>query len=188
MALKRIFSMTALACLSVAAACGGGGGDSGVVSGGSSTITASFVAGETNPQAGSVSMAQDSVSGDVVTIRIRVTDTQGIYGAAFDVIYDPATTTYVGWAPGTLLEQGGNAPNYTVSSPQAGRVVVGASRTGNVSAVNAVGTAVLLRLSFRARQTGSSPINFQAASLSDAQVPPQALLGIHWSGGLLVGG
>jgi hypothetical protein len=169
------------------AACGGGGdgGGGGVVGGPSSNISASFAADEPAPGTGAISMAQLSAVGDTVTVNVRVTDTNGVYGAAFDAIYDPALVRFEDWSPGTLLEQGGHSPNYTVEVPQAGRVVVGASRSGNVSGANAVGSPALLRLVFRATAVGSSQISFQAASLIDDQFPPQDIPGMSWFGGSL---
>jgi len=168
----------------VAACSGGGGGD--VVTGGpSSGISASFVAEQPAPGAGAISMVQYTAVGDLVTVNLRVTDTNGVYGAAFDVVYNPSLVRYEDWASGVLLEQGGHSPNYTVQVPQAGRVVVGASRNGDVSGANAVGSRVVIRLVFRATAVGSSPISFQAPSLIDDQFPPQEISGTSWFGGSL---
>ena len=169
------------------AACGGGGdgGGDAVTSGPSSALKASFVAEQLSPGSGAISMAQYTAVGDLVTVNFRVTDTNGVYGSAFDVIYNPALVRYEDWASGVLLEQGGQSPNYTIQVPQAGRVVVGASRNGNVSGANAVGTRVLVRLVFRGTAVGSSPISFQAASLIDDQFPPEEITGTSWFGGTL---
>ena len=185
--IKRTRWAVLLGLVSLVAACGGGGDGGGdtVVTGPSSGISASFVAERPAPGAGTVSMVQYTAVGDVVTVNLRVTDTNGIYGAAFDVVYDPSRVRYEDWASGVLLEQGGHSPNYTVQVPQAGRVVVGASRNGAVSGVNAVGSRVMIRLVFRATAVGSSQISFQAASLIDDQFPPEDITGTSWFGGSL---
>ena len=171
--------------IAVGAACGGGGGGGGVVRG-AARFDASFVADQGPPASGTVSMAEDSVVGDVVTLRVDVTDAVGIYGAAFDVAYDPESVSFRDWAPGTLLEQDGNAPNYTVVALQNGTVVVGASRTGAVSGVDAVGSRTLVRIVFEAKRAGTTPISFRSESVTDDDVPPGEIPGLSWFGGSLV--
>jgi hypothetical protein len=169
---------------SLATAACGGGGDGGTIG---SDIAASFVPDQPSPGAATVNMTWDSSIGDTATLQVRVTNTDDVYGAAFDVVYDPSRVTFVTWAPGALLESGGHVPNYAVNSPEPGRVVVGASRKGNVSGVDVVGSRVLIRLVFRVTEVGSSAVAFQAASLIDAALPPQDISGTTWFGGALVG-
>ena len=165
------------------AACGGGGGGSGggVVS---PSLSASFLPDTPNPGANSVSMAEGAASGDVVTVQVRVTDTNDVYGAAFDVTWnDPSIAQYLGWSPGTLLEEGGNVPNYTVEGSVPGRVVVGAARSGNVSGVDVSGTRVLIALDFRLLRTALTPAVFTAnPQLYDSQLQPIA---VSWHAGSL---
>jgi hypothetical protein len=172
-----------LSLVATTVACGGGGGSgSGVVT---SNLTPSFVADQVDASGGAVSMTGDSIVGDVITIGILVTDVNDIYGAAFDVTYDPAIAAFQGWAPGTLLEQDGNRPNYAVDAPQPGAVVVGASRTGNVPGVKA-GGKTLIRLTFRVLQPGSARLSFRFASITDNRIPPEEIPGLSWFGGSLV--
>jgi hypothetical protein len=179
-ALKTII----LSVVATTVACGGGGegGGGNVVT---SNLTPSFVSDQVDAGGGIVSMTEDSVVGDVITIGILVTDAEEIYGAAFDLAYDPTVATFQGWAPGTLLEQGGNPPNYTVDAPRAGTVVVGASRTGNVPGVIA-GGRTLIRLTFKVLQPGNARLSFRSASLTDSRIPPEEIPGLSWFGGSLV--
>jgi hypothetical protein len=175
-----------LSLLTSTLACGGGGGaggDGGVVT---SNLTPSFVADPVDAGGGAVSMAEASVAGDLITVAIQVRDADDIYGAAFDITYDPSMATYDGWAPGTLLEQDGNVPNYAVEAPQAGTIVVGASRTGNVPGVEAGKGSTLVRLTFRVLQPGNSRISFRSASLTDNKIPPGEIVGLSWVGGSLI--
>jgi len=171
-----------LSLVATTVACGGGGSGSNVVT---SNLTPSFVSDPTDGGGGLVSMTEDSVAGDVITIGILVRNAEEIYGAAFDLTYDPAMAAYQGWAPGTLLEQGGNRPNYTVDAPRAGTVVVGASRTGNVPGVKA-GGRTLIRLTFKVLQPGNARLSFRSASLTDNRIPPEEIPGLSWFGGSLV--
>jgi hypothetical protein len=136
-------------------------------------------------------MLEGSKSGDTVTVRVAVTNTTAIYGAAFDVTYDATKVTYVSWSAGTLLEQGGHTPTYQValSDPSnPGRVVVVVSRNGNVGTVNASGTVDAVRLTFRVRAKGASRGEFGLSPvLYDGQAPPQPKAGINWTAGTFQG-
>jgi len=166
-------------------ACGGGGGTDEVVGsgGGSSTLTLAFTPTQPSPGPNTVSAARQSSSGNTVTLAVNVTDTNNIYGAAFDLVFDPSVAQFVSWSAGSLLETGGQSVNYIVDQPSSSRLVVGISRTGNAPTVNASGTQPLVRLTFRAIQTGSGALAFQNAALVDNQ--PADLPGISWAGGTL---
>jgi cohesin domain-containing protein len=178
---------TLVAVLVAATACGGGGGssDGGTVNGNQSTVVATFQADEPSPPANSVALAQGSASGNLVTVRVNVWGVNGVYGGAFDLTYDSSKFDYVSYSAGTLLEQGGNTPNYSVGVPQAGRVVVGASRTGSTSA-NASGQAII-QVTFRAKVAGSAPVTIENMQLYNSQNPPQPIGGISWFAGTLTG-
>jgi len=167
-------------------ACGGGGGGD-VVRGPSSNLEASFTAAMTNPGANTVNMGAGTAADDHVTVRVRVTDTSGVYGAAFDLIYNPIMVEYIDWSPGSFLEQGGQTPNYTVQEQQPGRVVVGVSRTGNAGGATATGSPVLVDVVFRVIQAGNSNVTIQNGVLTNNQIPPGALSGIVWFGGYVTG-
>jgi len=140
-----------------------------------------------NPGANTVNMGPGNAVDDHVTERVRVTDTSGVYGAAFDLIYNPIMVEYVDWAPGSFLEQGGQTPNYTVQEQAPGRVVVGVSRTGNVGGATATGSPVLVDVLFRVIQAGNSNVTVQNGVLTNNQIPPGALSGIVWFGGYVTG-
>ena len=186
--MKRILTglLAVFVCLS--AACGGGsGGGGGAGPGPGGGLAAGFVADEPSPGSDTVNSGQGNASNDLVTVLVNVTDTNGIYAAAFDLLYDSAQVTYVGWTPGTLLEQGGNAVIYDVGTPQSGQLVVSASRQGNVPGANVSGTRAVVGLTFRVEQVGNSPISFQSNTLLDGQQQPQPIPGIAWFGGTLTG-
>ncbi len=183
MMMKRVFLVVFIGFIAVTVACSGSS-DGGIITG--PTISASFVPEEPNPGTGAVSMAQSTATGDRVTVAVNITDTNGIFGAAFDVAYDVSLGSFETSSPGTILEQGGNVPNYVVNSSQPGRLFIGVSRTGNVSTVNATGTQPLIKLTFRVLQTGAGQVSFQASpALTDDLVQP--LPGVVWFGGALAG-
>ncbi len=185
--MKRIPTFVLVVLASVAVACGGGGGGStgGVVGPSGGPLSATFIPDQPSPGNQTVAMAAGSASGDAFTVLVNVTGVSDVYGAAFDVDFNPSYVDYVGYSAGSLLEQGGVVVNYTVASPQAGSVVVGASRTGNVPGVDVTTSQTLVRLTFRVKTQGSFPLTFGNAALLDSGVHPVA--GLIWYGGSLKG-
>jgi hypothetical protein len=177
-----------LILLTASLACGGGGGGGGSESssvsgggGGSGSLTAFFSPDNVAPGADSVTMAEGTLSGNRVTVDVNVTDTNNVYGAAFDITFDNSMMQFDSWSPGNLLESGGHTPNYIVDQPTGGRLVVAASRVGGVSPVNAVGSRALIRLTFRATQPGTGIVAFQNGTIQDDT--PQDLPNLTWDGG-----
>lgn len=171
-----------------ASACGGGGGsDSGGTGGSPTAPGAVFVADQFTPGANTVAMAQGTKTGDVVAVKVNLTDTNSVYGMAFEVSFDETKVAYVGYTKGTALEAGGTLTNYQVNgSAQPGRVVVGVSRTGS-TATNISGTKTAISLSFRVKDFGNFPIAFENGVVTDAQSTPQPLPGMLWFAGTLQG-
>ena len=110
----------------------------------------------------------------------------GIFGASFDVVFDSTMASFVGWAPGDLLEQSGVSVTYLVNEPEEGRVAIGATRQA-ASTTDATGTVSLIRLTFQTTQVGNSIVGFENQALLDGQRPPQPIVGMSWFGGSLVG-
>ncbi len=186
----RVMTIVVLALAAVTPGCGGGGGGTSQGSGGSvipPALAADFVPATVGSPDATVRMIKGTVSGDVVEVRVDLTGVSGFYGAAFEVTYDANRATYLGWSPGTILEQGGATPVYQVSQPAPGRVVVGAARSGDVPAVDVTAEQTLIRLNFRVTQTGSSSLSFVRQHLLDGLQPPQDIPGISWYGGTLLG-
>ena len=187
--MRRLLSILALVLVATLTACGGGsGGGGGPVSGpgpGSGTLNAQFTPDQPNPGADTLSLDEGSTAAELVTLEVQITETDGVYGAAFDLTYNAGVATFVNWAPGSVLEQGGQGPAYQVSATNPGRLVVGASRQGDVSGVDVNGTVTLIHLVFRMNQAGSSTAQLENASLLDDSLPPQAVPGLSIFGGTM---
>jgi len=184
----RLEPLLLLLALIIAPACGGGSGAS---PGGSPTpLAASFVPDQPNPGANNVAMAEGSKNNDVVTINVTLTDSSGVFATAFEVAYDDIHTAYLGFTPGSVFEQGGNNPNYTVNVSGAtnpGRIVVGVARTGSTS-TSVSGTKPVLGLQFRVKQAGVYPLAIENAAVYDSTEPdPQPIPGIAWFAGAVTG-
>jgi hypothetical protein len=170
------------------AACGGGGGDGGgsgtvVGGGGSSSLAASFTASQPSPGPDSVSLAEQGANGSTVTVRVNLTDVNGVYGALFDLTYPSNVADYAGYAAGTALEQGGQSVSYIIDEPTPGRLVVSVSRLGPVPGTDVSGTRALVDLIFQADNAGSGSVDFANMALVDANA--QDLAVAAWDGGSL---
>ena len=138
--MRRIHWTVAIAILTltVTISCGGGGGDSST-GGGSTIVAADFTPTDLNPGANTVTV-QGSASSNIVTLSAMVTGTAGVYGASFDLVFDPGVAEFAGHSPGNLLETGGQQVTYQVNAQQAGRVIVGVARTTGVGIAFTGGT------------------------------------------------
>ena len=183
--MNRVLTILVIAILAVGVACSSGGGSGGGIV--QSGLGAAFTPDEPTPGSDTVSASQGPVTGDVVTIDVLVTNTNNVYAAAFDLLYDSSMATYVGWSQGTLLEQGSNATSYDVDDTQVGRLVIGAQRVGSVNGADASGSVAVIRLSFRVTSVGNSVISFQSANLLDDQQFPQPISPLDWFGGVILG-
>lgn len=170
--------------LTTSFACGGGGDD--IASG---ILTARFTADDPTPPAASVSMQAGSSSATDFAVRIAVTDTNDVYGAAFDVTYPPALISYQSFdSAGSFLRDGGvgnTSLNFTVDAVSTpGRVIVVATRLAALPGVNVTGTRDLLVLRFRAR-TAFTPqaIAFDAAQPRVVRNSADAPIAVTWSSG-----
>ncbi len=165
--------------------CSGGSG-SGVIDKG---LTVDFTPDEPSPGSNTVSLALEDVSDDTATIGVDVTDTNGVFSAALDLIFDPTVAVFAGDSPGDLLESAGT-PIYLVSSPseanQTGRIVVGVSLPNGANPVDVTESATLVHLTFTVTQAGTSQVDFENEALHDEGAPPQDLTGIGWHGGAFI--
>lgn len=165
-------------------ACGkGAGGESGGNNGDSITTpstTIAFSADTTSPGSNSVYMAKNNITGDDLSIDIKVNNiSSGIYGTAFNVDFDSSKISYESYPEGSFLEQGGNSASYQMAlqSNNSGRLVIGIASQGDVSGVT--GSVTLITLKFRI--DGNSSISFSDNELRDSS--NQAISGINWYGG-----
>ncbi|MEW5807662.1 MAG: cohesin domain-containing protein [Acidobacteriota bacterium] len=148
------------------------------------SIVASFTAAKSTPDAMDVTLQKKSVSGDSFTVDVVITDVNGVYSAAFDLVYDGTILDYLNSTEGNFLKKDGASTSFIVD-PQTGRLVVGASRLGQVGGVDAVGNEVLMSIAFKVRKTGSTSISFENSSLLDANVT--SIQGVEWFGGTASG-
>lgn len=190
MCLTRILPI-AMLLVAVSVSCGGGSEQtsSAPVPGGgnnqSANISATVTPDEPNPSAKDVSMAQQpGGAGSTFALNVLVTQTNDIFGASFDVLYDPTQVNFLDWSEGNALESGGGLITYQVGSAQRGRLIVGISRSGAASGVDISSTSTLVQLVFEVTQAGSSAVSFDNAALHDSQL--NLIPGLSWHGATVV--
>lgn len=181
----KLGSWLVLLALVAAPACGGGG--SSADTGGSPTpLDASFVPDQPSPAANDVALALGANSNDVVTINVTLTGANGVFATAFEIVYDDIHTVYLGFSPGSVVEQGDSNPTYSVVAATPGRLVIVVSHTGSTT-TNVSGTSTVLGLQFRVKQAGVYPLVIENEILYDGQDPPQPIPGIEWFAGAVTG-
>ncbi len=193
--MTRAKQLGIVALVAAAVSCGGGGGSTGGTIGPSPTpVNASFSPDPGAPSPTSpltVTMAQGAVADDLVTVLLNVSGTDGVYGAAFDVVCDsadgcvPSSVDFVQPSAGSLLEQGGDVPNYTATPTAVWPVVIGASRSGSVGGVNVTTPQTIVKLTFRVKSKGTFKLKVQNAALIDNT--GHAIPGVGWYAGSLQG-
>ena len=168
--------------LTTSFACGGGG------DGATGVLTATFTPDTSTPGASTVAMLPGSTSATFFNVRITVTDTDDVYGAAFDITYPSTLIAYQSADNSTsFLRDGGLGTGqlfFKVDSSTAGRLIVSATRTGALPGVDVSGTRDLIVLRFQAR-TGfnAQPIRFDTGKPLEVRNSLAQPIAVTWSSG-----
>lgn len=177
--MRAAWILTAALGLVATAACGGGGGGGG----GPTTPTPPQATVELTVQgaaAPAIRLARGAGSGSTtLALEIRADSLASVYGLAFDLTYPSGLLRYDGVTEGGFLDGDGASTSLQVARVEAGRLVVGHSRLGDVGATT--GSGLLLTLRFTAVGPGTGSIAFARNRLFDAdgaEVP-----GVSWAGG-----
>ena len=135
--------------------CGGGGGGGDPI-----TFQIRFQP-SAPPAAGTVALQEGGFSssskGGAVFVAVVLTDTSGVFGTDFDLIYDVANFSFIRATEGTFLNANGTVPTELLvatqsETPTTERIIVGFFREGLAATdAGAVGQQVLLVLQFRPR-------------------------------------
>jgi hypothetical protein len=186
----KLGTVILLSVLVAAPACGGGGGSSPAAP----IVAASFTpdpSAPPTPGPKTAAMAQGPKANDVVTVNVTLTGANNVTATSFEVVYNNANTTYVGFTPGTAFEQGGATPKYEVNVPtlQPNRIFVSVTRNVADGSTNVSGTMTVVGLQFRVKQAGTYPLVVppsDAAVFDDSQ-PVLQIPGVAWYAGSVVG-
>lgn len=156
--------LAALLAVAAPACGGGGGGGGGVVQPG---LTPSFGASGTAASADGVRLVGGSVSGDEITLHVRVggpSTSQDLYSFVFDLVL--GDTTVASFVPnsetfGTALTLGAGQGSFVEATQQGNRVVVGVTKTsGGPGNGIAAGEPTVVSVRFRLLRAGTCAISF----------------------------
>jgi hypothetical protein len=167
----------AVAAISVAA-CGGGGGGGGGPTGPPPPATSIVF---TPAGGGNVLLASGAgTQGTTLTLEVRTTGIQDLYGIAFHLSYPVGALRFTGSTQGGVLDAGGTVPtSFQIVDSPPGNLVVGLTRLGKVSGTAASGTLMTLQLTAAASGSGTLAFSSNLASDSQGNVIP----GVAWAGG-----
>ena len=166
--LLRNGSLAALLLVGLGLGCSKGGGGNDVTP----CTPMLFSASLTSPAAGDVSLASSSASCDVVDIETRVTDLSGIFTVGFTLTYPSSAIEYQGFTAGALLYQGNppTAPQFFVTNPSPGTLVVSGTLFRPDSSVSAVGSATFITFHFVRVASGTQNVDFNMSGSITNQI------------------
>lgn len=98
-------------------------------------------------------------AGTRLEVEVRAAEVSGVFGLAFDLVFPPGLLSYQGFAGGDFLGADGAETSLQVSDTGGGRLIVGATRLGQVGAMT--GSGGVLTLVFQATSIGTGALTFQ---------------------------
>ena len=134
------------------------------------------------PGAGSIVMEKNTAlsTSDVLAIDIKAHQVGLVFGAAFDVEFDPAVIQFDGEVPGPLFNcDKSSVCRVKLITGNPAKLVIAASLVGSNTTQ---GDGTIVTLKFKAIGNGNSALNFKGNSLLDSDLKP---VKTNWSGGSL---
>ncbi|MFH1962654.1 MAG: cohesin domain-containing protein [bacterium] len=109
----------------------------------------------------------DAPTNQNVTVSILIDTVVGLYGASFDIIFDPSLLQGVNITEGNFLNQDGLQTAFlrTIDNKN-GKIIIGISRLEKAGGIN--GSGVLCSITFKTKGYGSSSLQFDNICLKDA--------------------
>lgn len=105
-------------------------------------------------------------AGNILLLQVKVKDVGNLYGAAFDVKYNPQQLTFEGISAGAFLKSKGvRVAIMKRNVPSSKKIIVGISRLGKVSGKS--GNGVLADLKFSVKSGGKASLSLSNVSLRD---------------------
>lgn len=137
-------------------------------------LPASFTPAIATVAAGDVFLGEQTSTCNSVVVSVLVNDLSGIFTVGFDVTFPAAVLSYDSYTAGPLLLKGPPATNpvFLVTNSAPGVIQVTATRFGGDPSVAAVGTEILMTLTFSKISSGTGAIDFDdsGSSLVDEAV------------------
>src|SRR5881628_3501601 len=115
-----------------------------------------------SPGAGDVYLLSPISACDSVDISVLVTNLSGIFTVGFEINYPSSVIGYQSFTPGPLLQQGSPpiAPEFFVTNPSPGVMMVSGTLFRPDSSVSATGNAIFITFHFVRVASGSGTVDF----------------------------
>ena len=106
-------------------------------------------------------------AGQQFTVEVLVDGVKDLYGAPFNLIYDPLFAEFVSGSEGEMLRQDGKQTSFSaVNDTLGGKVSVSLRRNGDAGGIT--GKGVLAALTFKAKNAGPLNLGFSSVTLTDS--------------------
>lgn len=125
--------------------------------------SASFADDPRTPGAAQVFVTEADENGQNVTVAVRARELAAVAAADLTLEYDPVRLVYVGFASGSLLEQGPEAVAYAVGEQVPGLLRMQIARAAGTASAGP-DEPVLVLLTFVVVARGITPVEFGAGS------------------------
>jgi hypothetical protein len=151
-------------------------------------LSAQFTPDQLAPPANSVSLRENDVLADTVTLEVWGEDiAQPAVRTTFTIRFDPAVLQFVDFEPGDFFEQQALPSNvaYTVPTPTPAEDDLTVQIVKSNTPLSSQGDGIFVKLRFRVIAVGASALVFEAPSLSSAT--GGIAQGVQWFGGRVDG-
>ncbi|MEK7274132.1 MAG: cohesin domain-containing protein, partial [Candidatus Desantisbacteria bacterium] len=110
----------------------------------------------------------DALTNQDVTVKVMVDKVAGLYGASFDILFDPSLLRGINITEGNFLSQDGLQTSFlrTIDNKN-GKVIIGISRLEKVKGISGSGT--LCSITFKTMGQGITTLGFDNLSLKDTE-------------------
>lgn len=142
-------------------------------------FTISFTASQTNPGPNSASLSLEQISGNRVTLEVRLTQVTDVFDISFDLVYNGGLLEFSSFQEGDFFNSDGASTSAQAAEAGPGRLVVGVTRLGAVPGIS--GSGKVISLTFVAQAAGTTGMNFQRGVLEDSN--GNVIGGVTWNGG-----
>jgi len=108
------------------------------------------------------------LNGDTITINFTVSDIYNLFGAGFDLEYNPNNIEYLNSIEGSFLNSNGEKPTIFIvtDDPVNGKIMAGLTRSRySDGGASSVADTLLLQIRFIIKSSGTTPLNIIYSSL-----------------------
>jgi hypothetical protein len=134
----------------------------------------------------SVTIQSNSQVAEKIESQVVITDVPDVYGACFQLTFDPEKID-VTVTEGDFLNKDGSETELTVNNESPGSLIIKISRMRVSYGMDAVGSEILLKLSFQHKKVeGKAVLTLKNSHLLDSSQPPREIPNLAWCSGSVI--